>query len=291
MIASSITRHGTRVARSALHSPSLPVGAFSLRATTSSPRFSKVISTVPISDSDTDTVTNSSNPPPPPTQRTKLEHPVPEFNDARAAFASKTTPELLRAAVCFQLCQFPRLVQHSEQLLIASRKILGDRATDAILKATLYGHFCAGENQQAIGPVLQRLDQAGVGSILDYAAESDGEPNPAATNKSISSSLSSPPGFANPFHTQPPSNNIAREYDYEDEAKCDQHVQVFQQCIEDAASLSKDSFAAIKVTALGNPKLLARMSQAIVESKRLFQKFDANLDGYVTREEFENAYK
>ena len=85
--------------------------------------------------------------------------------------------------------------------------------------------------------------------------------------------------------------DIAREYDYEDEAQCDRHLEVSRNCIYDAVSLSKDSFAAVKVTALGNPKLLARMSQAIVETKNLFKKFDANLDGYVSREEFESAYK
>lgn len=212
-----------------------------------------------------------------------LHHSVPDFNNTRSAFASKTTPELLRAAVCFQLCQIQKLVEHSEELLEYSRKEIGDRATDTVLKATLHGHFCAGENQATIQPVLQQLDQAGVGSILDYVAESDGEP-PANKSDTV-----------NPFHAATQrinkKHNIAREYDYKNEAKCDQHVKVFQQCIQDAASLSKDSFAAIKVTALGNPKLLERMSQAIVESKRLFQKFDTNLDGYVTREEFEAAYK
>lgn len=85
--------------------------------------------------------------------------------------------------------------------------------------------------------------------------------------------------------------NTAREYSYEDEEQCDRHLKVFQKCIHDAASLSKDGFAAVKVTALGNPKLLSRMSQAIVESKKLFQKFDTNFDGFISRDEFEVGYK
>jgi Ca2+-binding EF-hand superfamily protein len=33
------------------------------------------------------------------------------------------------------------------------------------------------------------------------------------------------------------------------------------------------------------------MSQAINEAKRLFEKFDDNMDGFVSREEFELSYK
>jgi proline dehydrogenase len=146
------------------------------------------------------------------------------------------------------------------------------------MRVTFYGHFCAGEDQVRIQPVIKMLDNYGVGNILDYAAESD-EPS------SLTPSSAVPPSPA-----VAPSP-VAREYDYESEAKCDQHVDVFMQCINDVASGSKDGYAAIKVTALGNPKLLTRMSQAITEAKRLFEKFDDNMDGYVTREEFELSFK
>ena len=52
---------------------------------------------------------------------------------------------------------------------------------------------------------------------------------------------------------------------------------------------SKDGYTAIKVTALGNPKLLARMSQAIVEVKKLFEILDKGKE--VSRDEFEQGYK
>lgn len=213
---------------------------------------------------------------------------IPDFNDAKAAFESKTTPELFRAAACFRLCRIPLLVNHAEDLLGLGRKIVGNTAMDKILKATLYGHFCAGEDQQAIAPVLKKLDSVGVGSILDYAAESDEESANNGNNRS-----SQEPGTPVNHLTRDTARRMqhtAREYSYEDEDQCDRHVAVFQKCIEDAASLSKDGFAAVKVTALGNPKLLNRMSQAIIESKKLFQKFDTNLDGSVSREEFEVAY-
>jgi proline dehydrogenase len=80
-------------------------------------------------------------------------------------------------------------------------------------------------------------------------------------------------------------------YDYESEAQCDKHVETFLHCIQDVASFGPDGYAAVKITALGNPKLLARLSTAIVEAKRLFEIFDMNGDGVISREEFEFGYK
>jgi proline dehydrogenase len=208
----------------------------------------------------------------------KFAHPIPDFNDSKAAFESKSTSELLRAAACFRLSRIPVLVNWAETLLKTSRSILGDRITDAALKATLFGHFCAGEDQKRIQPVLKKLEAAGVGSILDYAAESDDGSSPAEM-------------AAKTQENAPQLLTKVREYDFESEAQCDQHVETFKQCINDVASLSQDGYAAIKVTALGNPRLLARMSQAIVEAKKLFLKFDTNMDGTISREDFELGYK
>jgi proline dehydrogenase len=210
------------------------------------------------------------------TRRTSAINPVPDFTNARVAYESKSTAELLRAAALFTSCKFPFLVKNAETLLKATRSVLGGTIADALNKATLYGHFCAGEDEKRIRPVLNMLDQHGIGSILDYAAESDGPP----TQKPCTPDLT------------PEEGPVSREYDYESEAQCDAHVETFIQCIHTVANSGKsDGYAAIKITALGNPKLLARMSQAIVETRNLFTKFDANNDGYVSRDEFELGYK
>ena len=80
-------------------------------------------------------------------------------------------------------------------------------------------------------------------------------------------------------------------YDYESEAQCDKHVETFLHCIKDVESFGPDGYAAVKITALGNPKLLARLSTAIVEATRLFEVFDMNGDGVISRDEFEFGYK
>lgn len=211
-----------------------------------------------------------------------VANPVPDFSDTRVTYEDKSTKELLRAAACFKLCQIPLLVDNAESLLHVSRKLFGGQIIDMILKKTLYGHFCAGEDQERIRPALQKLENAGVGSILDYAAENDGD--------------GSVEGFGNQgqkSNTPRAEQSItAREYDYESEAQCDKHTSTFIKCIKDVAALNPnhDGYAAIKVTALGNPRLLARLSTAIVEAKRLFAVFDLNRNGIISREEFEFGY-
>jgi len=92
--------------------------------------------------------------------------------------------------------------------------------------------------------------------------------------------------------TQPPFNQPARIYDYKSEAECDRHVEVFKNCIRSAHDVSPThGFAALKVTALGNPELLERMSTMIVEVHNLFSKFDEKGTGLISQEEFVRCYE
>lgn len=213
--------------------------------------------------------------------RSNINNPFPDFDDFHTAFETKSTKELLRAAACFQTCKIPLLVENAESLLLTSRKLFGGRTIDEILKATFYGHFCAGEDQITINPVIQKLKKAGVGSILDYAAEND---ESVEEMGSVQSRLELPDR----------TTVAAQEYDQHSEAQFDQNESTFLQCINDVALGSNGEedigYAAIKITALGNPKLLARLSTAIVEAKRLFSTFDIDNDGLISREEFESGY-
>ena len=53
------------------------------------------------------------------------------------------------------------------------KKVLGKRLFKSLMKATFYGQFVAGENQQDIMPTIQRMRSFGVKSILDYSADED----------------------------------------------------------------------------------------------------------------------
>jgi proline dehydrogenase len=192
-----------------------------------------------------------------------------DFTDSQASLSTKTTPQLLRALLVYQLCQFPTLVQNADPLLRMSRKVFGDTLTDSILKSTLYSQFCAGEDEVKIQPVMKDLQANGIGGILDYAAESD-------VNPEIEKHTYALPGTC---------------YDYESEAACDRHVETFRSCIRSVAKVAPNGFAALKITALGNPQLLERMSRDVVEAEQLFSKFDLDRDGVVSREEFERGYR
>ena len=70
------------------------------------------------------------------------------------------------------------------------------------------------------------------------------------------------------------------------QAACDAHMGVFLRCIDAAAQARGQGFAAIKVTALGNPMLLERVSNGLLAIRNLFSAFDLNQDDVVTRDEF-----
>ena len=50
-------------------------------------------------------------------------------------------------------------------------------------------------------------------------------------------------------------------------------------------------YAAVKLTALTDPKVLVKLSACLREIEKLFEKFDADADGRVSRSEFEAAYR
>lgn len=218
-------------------------------------------------------------------------NPMPDFDNTANAYAPMTTKELYRAIVTLQICQLQSLVNYSEFLLWLTRRALGNTVTDASLKATLFGHFCGGTDRENIQPRIRLLEQQGVGSILDYAAEDDGEENKYSLKRLfdyLKGAKSAPDEL--PVGNTASTEHKVRVYDYESEAKCNQHMESFSKCIVDAAALGKDGYAAVKVTALGPPALLEMMSTAIVEGRKLFAKFDTDGNGLITASEFEEQY-
>ncbi|CAK4084831.1 unnamed protein product [Aphanomyces euteiches] len=181
------------------------------------------------------------------------------FTETERIFAKKSTAELLRAFAVFQTCQFPFLVRNSQTMIDLSYKIVGSKITDWALKKSFFGHFCAGENAQDIQPAIEKLRQAGIGAILDFAAEADVEAEKKTELDGVS------------------SNELqARTYDYEDEAMCDANMRIALQAIQDAPA---GGFTAVKCTAMGKPELLQRMSSILVATQILFH----SLDGPVSR--------
>ena len=53
------------------------------------------------------------------------------------------------------------------------QSVLGKALFARIMKASFYGQFVAGEDQERIKPVIHRMHTFGVKSILDYSVEED----------------------------------------------------------------------------------------------------------------------
>src|SRR3989338_4705648 len=172
-----------------------------------------------------------------------VKGPVIDLSEVKTAFAQLDNLALLRAWFVLKLCSWGWLVQHSQQLLGLSGKVLGSRLTLGIVRRTFFAHFCAGETADEVEVKMRQLRSMGVGSILDYAAEAD----VAEVKKEVPEAVLRDVARIGVVS--------ARTYDYLGEAKCDANVQTFLDCI-DAAALQADGFTAIKLTALGKPKFL-----------------------------------
>lgn len=215
------------------------------------------------------------------------------FNDHKYAFKSKSTFELLRAGLCFKLFSYEPLVENNAQIMAKTKQIFGQGIFNLAMKATVYGQFVAGEDKDKIKPLVKRMDDVGVGSILDYAVEEDLDKSDAVEMEmdSCSSDISesqTPDLAKNPkeivkikeakfqpheqFGDRREGVVSARTYFYKDEEQCDKNMENFLYCIEAAGGASKHGFAAIKLTALGRPQFLLQFSEALVSSRTLFEQ-------------------
>eukprot|EP00979_Chaetoceros_neogracilis_P012416 scaffold3308_cov245-Chaetoceros_neogracile.AAC.1 len=162
---------------------------------------------------------------------------IPNFDATRCRpHKNKSMTELLQSLAVFQLCQFQPLVQHGEKLMAVTRKILGDKMTDSLVRHTFFPQFCGGETDSQVVQKMLELQKLGINSILDYAAENEGPSNriPSFQN-----------GGINNF------NQPTKEYDYESEKICDEHMESFRRCIQTANDAGNGrQFAAMKITGL-----------------------------------------
>nr|XP_060641329.1 proline dehydrogenase 1, mitochondrial [Anolis sagrei ordinatus] len=217
----------------------------------------------------------SPRPPPPPV----------DFEDAQEAFRSKSSAELARGLLVLGLCSFGPLVENANQLMQLSQKILGRDLFEKLMKMTFYGQFVAGEDQEAIRPLIQHNRSFGVGSVLDYSVEEDLTTKEAEEKEldSCTSAFEKETGkqrekrysVHRKFGDRRDGVISARTYFYADEAKCDRHMDTFLKCIEASGGSSEDGFSAIKLTALGRPQFLLQFSEVLVKWRRFFHQLAA----------------
>lgn len=210
------------------------------------------------------------------------------FNDSATAYKSKTMSQLLRNYFVLGLCSKDVLVRNNEKLMKLTRKLFGKRAFDLIMRSTFYGQFVAGADEQEIEPVIKHLQSFGVKTILDYSAEEDVQEDTIAQADDNNCTLDNNDNRQesddelkylakmdedSPLRRYLGSNNfadrrrylpVARTYFYHGESQCERNLEIFFKSIEAVAnSTANTGFAAIKLTALGRPKLLMKLSKII----------------------------
>ncbi|XP_052279267.1 hydroxyproline dehydrogenase-like isoform X2 [Dreissena polymorpha] len=93
--------------------------------------------------------------------------------DYSNVFKYKSTAELLRAIFVFKLCTYQIFVKNSLWVMNSSRRLLGRRLFDRLMKVTFYGQFVAGETRAELLASSSSLLKAGVRPILCVPIEED----------------------------------------------------------------------------------------------------------------------
>ncbi|XP_015608747.1 proline dehydrogenase 1, mitochondrial isoform X2 [Cephus cinctus] len=201
------------------------------------------------------------------------------FNDPVASFKSKTTKELIRAYIVYQICSIGPIVENNMKLMKLANAILGEKLFTVMMKRTFYGHFVAGEDEVSIRPVLDRLRQFGVKPILDYSVEED-ITQEEAERREVQASVSEAgderkEGTLKKYHVEKSfadrryKVSSARTYFYLNEASCERNMDIFIKSLEAVAGASMGlGITAVKLTALGRPQLLLQLSEVIMRARQ-----------------------
>ncbi|XP_043851482.1 hydroxyproline dehydrogenase [Dromiciops gliroides] len=107
----------------------------------------------------------------PPLQGSAAPRPSLQFDGE--AFRLKRTGELVRALFVLRLCAWPPLVTYGLTLLSWSQRLLGSRLSGALLRASVYGQFVAGETTAEVQGSVQRLQGLGLRPLLAVPTEEE----------------------------------------------------------------------------------------------------------------------
>ena len=161
-----------------------------------------------------------------------------DFEDSKRLFAAATTGELARALMIFEVCAIRPVVANASLMYKMATICMGHGLPHWVIRASFFRHFCGGESEHDLIPVMERLGACGIGAILDYAAEADVD--------------SAPQGD----HAYCP--------DLLGESACDANTEIVLASIDAAAAAAErggqEPFAACKFTGIGQPELLERVS-------------------------------
>ena len=97
------------------------------------------------------------------------------FEDTATAFALKSDSELERAYFLFKLIANEPLVRIGTA--VTNFAINAHLPVEGLIRATVFDHFCGGVNEEDCLPIIDKMYQKGVCSILDYSVEGQQQEN------------------------------------------------------------------------------------------------------------------
>ena len=98
------------------------------------------------------------------------------FEDTSTAFALKTDSELERAYFLFKMIANEPLVRIGTAMTNFALK--AHLPVDRLIRATVFDHFCGGVSEADCMPVVDKMWNKGVCSVLDYSVEGKEDEDP-----------------------------------------------------------------------------------------------------------------
>ncbi len=101
------------------------------------------------------------------------------FENTKTAFSLKSDSELERAYFLFKMISNEPLVKMGSA--ITNFALKAHLPVESLIKATVFDHFCGGVNEEDCLPVVDRLWEKGLSSVLDFSVEGKDEEHPFDT--------------------------------------------------------------------------------------------------------------
>ncbi|WP_419211427.1 proline dehydrogenase family protein [Maribacter sp. X9] len=98
------------------------------------------------------------------------------FDNTATAFSLKSDSELERAYFLFKMISHEPLVKMGSAITNFAFK--AHLPVESLIKATVFDHFCGGVNEEDCLPVVDRMWEKGVSSVLDYSVEGKDQEDP-----------------------------------------------------------------------------------------------------------------
>uniref|UniRef100_A0A915Q5M1 Proline dehydrogenase n=1 Tax=Setaria digitata TaxID=48799 RepID=A0A915Q5M1_9BILA len=216
-----------------------------------------------------------------------------DFKCTKTAFKGKKTSELFRGLVVLPLCSMQALRKREQLLLVGLKKVFGEKLYAKFLKLTFFGQFVGGETIAEVQETMKKLKKCGVKSILDYCVEADissDEAEKKAVEGIVGGEAKTEPvrtivdeatvektrqryTVHKEFGDRRKNVVSARTYFYESEVQCDKNCEIFCSSADAITSaVGNYGINCIKLTALGRPQVLLKLTELIAQSNNFYKK-------------------